>query len=332
MALVGREDQLSACRVVVNEGRAASAVVLVGVPGVGKTSVLRAVTSMAVLAGREVLATTGLPGGAALPMGNMADLFGRAVRPVLGQLPGPQADALRVTLRLVSAPAESDDLLVALAAANAVRALCIDRRVVVTIDDAQWLDRDSERLLTVMATWLRDLPISWLLAVRSGHETAGLTGAILHELGHDAVTVTVPPLDDVSLYEVIAERFPGPWRGSLIGRIVALSGGNPYTAVELARETVASAGYDAPSAQVPPTLAASLQARLRRLTPAAVQAAHFVALTARPDRRLLRRVIGPAGDKVVDQGLEPVFWSAARTRTAGSPSPTHYSPRSPRSR
>jgi hypothetical protein len=246
MALVGREDQLSVCRVAVQEGGGTSAAVLVGAPGIGKTSLLRAVTSAAAQAGREVLATTGLPGSASLPMGNLADLLGTSVRPVLAQLPGAQANALRVVFRLASVAAPTDELLVALATTNAVPALCADRRVMVAIDDAQWLDRDSERLLTVAVTWLRDLPIGWLLTVRSGHETSGLSSTVLHELGQDAVTVTVPPLPDASMYQVIAERFPGPWRGSLIGRIVALSSGNPYTAVELARETITSAEPDPP--------------------------------------------------------------------------------------
>ncbi|MFF5296552.1 LuxR family transcriptional regulator [Paractinoplanes globisporus] len=303
MALVGREDQLTICRDAVQESRGAFAAVLVGAPGVGKTSLLRAVTAAAARAGRQVLATTGLPGGAGVPMGNLADLLGMALPSILPELPGLQADALRTTFRLASAPAVNDELLVALATMNAMRALCANRPVVVAIDDAQWMDRDSERLLTVLVNWLRDLPIGWMLTVRSGYETAGLSGTVLHDLGRDAITVTVSPLDDVSLYQVIAERFPGPWRGTLISRIVALSGGNPYAAVELARETVASGGYDAPVAMVPPSLTVSLNARLRRLKPTAGKAARLVALVAQPDRRLLRKILGPGADDAIDQAF-----------------------------
>ena len=109
------------CRAVIDEGRAAAAAVLVGEPGIGKTSVLRAAASVARLAGHEVLATTGLPSGS-LPMGNVADLVGVAVRPVFAQLPGPQADALRYALGFSSAPVAGDDSMIVLAAVNAVRA------------------------------------------------------------------------------------------------------------------------------------------------------------------------------------------------------------------
>jgi ABC-type branched-subunit amino acid transport system ATPase component len=45
--LFGREDQLLACQVTLDPARRPSAVVLIGAPGVGKTSLLRAATAAA---------------------------------------------------------------------------------------------------------------------------------------------------------------------------------------------------------------------------------------------------------------------------------------------
>ncbi|MFF5297232.1 AAA family ATPase [Paractinoplanes globisporus] len=300
MPLLGREDHLSACQIAWRSAQCASAAVLVGAPGIGKTSLLRAATADAAAAGGQVLATTGLRAEADVPLGNLADLLDPAVREVLDQLPDPQASALRFTLRMTADDHEVDGFLLVRAVTNALRALCVRRRVVLAIDDAQWLDPDTARLLCLAATWLRDLPIGWLVAVRAGHEGSGIARTVLHELAQDAVTIAVPPLDDAILYHLVTERFPGPWPTGVIRRVVTLSGGNPYTALELARETAASGRHDA---RVPPTLADSLRARLLRLSLVATEVVRFAALTQQPTRRLLRSLLGESADAAIEQAV-----------------------------
>jgi hypothetical protein len=50
---------------------------------------------------------------------------------------------------------------------------------------------------------------------------------------------------------LIADRLPGRWSPRLLRQIADLAAGNPYAALELARETAATVGRDAPAAQVP---------------------------------------------------------------------------------
>ena len=72
-----------------------------GVPGIGKTSLWRAVADSQPV-GVVVLRTTGVQGGQA-GLANLADLLDPVAGMVLPRLPEPQASALRAALGLAAA-------------------------------------------------------------------------------------------------------------------------------------------------------------------------------------------------------------------------------------
>ena len=88
----------AACRgaLPADAGGGAAAVVIAGAPGIGKTSVWRAVAESPP-AGVVVLRTTGVAGGQAA-FTNLADLLDPVAGRVLPGLPAPQASALRAAL------------------------------------------------------------------------------------------------------------------------------------------------------------------------------------------------------------------------------------------
>ena len=91
-------------------GRAnAAAVVITGVPGIGKTSVWRAAAD-SMSPGTVVLRTTGLPGGRPA-LANLADLLEPVTARRAARLPRPQADALRAGLGLAPAQASATEAL-----------------------------------------------------------------------------------------------------------------------------------------------------------------------------------------------------------------------------
>jgi hypothetical protein len=47
---------------------------------------------------------------------------------------------------------------------------------VVAVDDEQWLDADTRRLLEAAVVRLSQAPVRWLVAVRAGHPDVGLAG------------------------------------------------------------------------------------------------------------------------------------------------------------
>jgi DNA-binding CsgD family transcriptional regulator len=302
MGLLGRESELAACQAALSGDRMPAGVIISGVAGIGKTTLLRAVVGS--LSGCCVLTTTGLRGEIGVPLANLADLLDPAAREVLSQLPEVQAAALRVALRLSTGSARIDQALLARATLNTLRALAGTANLLIAIDDEQWLDADTRRLLCTTATWLSDAPVGWLVSVRTEHAGAGLGGVLVHEFASRLIRIDLAVLGVDALAGLILNRFPGRWSPQLLRHIVQLADGNPYTALELARETVASAGRDAPAARVPTTLAESLDARLRRLVPSACAVVQAAAATPRPTRRLLRAVIGDQVDPAIDHALE----------------------------
>ena len=310
MALAGREREMAACRTALQHDEGAAAAMLVGEPGIGKTTLYREFIAEAATGLGRVLTTTGLRGDIDMPMANLVDLLDPAVRDLLPRLPAPQADALRVVLRLLPVQGELDEFLIARAAVNALRELATAGRVLIAVDDVQWLDPDSARLLSVVATWAADAPIGWLVAVRAGHDDEGLSKTVVHELDHRAARIEVTGLDRSTVYELVQERFPGPWSATLLRRIGELSDGNPYVALELARGTVAAGGHIGTHASVPSSLADSLQARLFRLSRPALAAVQAASVTARPTRALLRSVVGAAAGEGVDEALDAAILHA----------------------
>jgi DNA-binding CsgD family transcriptional regulator len=309
VALLGRVAELAACRGALSADRAdAAAAVLTGAAGIGKTAVWRAAKDSAP-PGAVVLCTTGLPGGQAA-LANLADLLGPVAAAALSRLPGPQAGALRVGLGLASASAPVTETLLELAVVGVLREVA-RTGVVVAVDDEQWLDADTRRLLEAAVVRLGAAPVRWLVAVRAGHAGGGLASVLDHELGARVTRVDLAGLDDATLTGLVLDRFPGRWSPGVLRQLVALAAGSPYAALELARETVACGGRDGTAVHLPSTLAGSLRARLERLGPQTLTVVQAAAVAGAPTRALLRAIAaGPVGE-AVDAALEAGVLEAA---------------------
>ncbi|MDP9845761.1 DNA-binding CsgD family transcriptional regulator [Streptosporangium lutulentum] len=217
-----------------------------------------------------------------------------------------QADVLRDTLHLKAFSGQPDTALIARAAVNALRAIADTaegKRLVVAIDDEQWLDEDTRRLLGMAVAWLPDIPVTWIVSARSEQAEDGLGQVLAHEIGADLVRLDLAGLDEASIVSVITDRFAGRWSSRLLRHIIRLANGNPYVALELARETMTVADRDAAIAHLPRSLTGSLRARLNRLAPTTMAVIQIAALDTRPTRQLLRAVAGEHVDDAVDEAL-----------------------------
>ena len=305
--LLGRFAELTACQRALSAGGDATAVVIAGPPGVGKTTLWRAVADSQP-AGVRVLRTTGVPGGQAA-FANLADLLDPVAERVLRVLPEPQASALRAVWGLALPPVPFTETLLERAVVGALRDLA-DAGVVVAVDDEQWVDADTRWLLQAAAVRLGGTPVRWLVTVRSGHAGRGLAQALDHELAERVTRVDLAGLDDAVLTELVLDRFPGRWSPAVLRQVVALAAGSPYAALELARETVACGGRDGAAVHLPSTVAGSLRSRLDRLGPQTLAVVQAAALAAAPTRVLLRAVAGGPVDERVDEALEAGVFEA----------------------
>ena len=221
MALLGRDDELWALAELVGRlPERGGALVLVGEPGIGKSSLLREVVSRA--AGLLVLETAGVQAEAWLPFAGLHHLL----RPVLSA-----ADALPATQRrALSAAFGADDgpppepFMIALAVLNLLAEVASRQPVLVVIDDVQWLDQPTQEVLAFVARRVGGDPIVVIGAVRTGHP-GPFVDAGLPEL-------PVRGLDARSADELLA-KVAGSLGPGTREQILHEAQGNPLALVEL---------------------------------------------------------------------------------------------------
>ena len=228
--LVGREREQSTIDRLLAAARSGRGEVLaiVGEAGIGKSALLAYAEDRA--AGMNVLRARGVQSEAQIPFAGLFELL----RPALGSLeriPRPQSAALEGALAL--RPASADDrFAIGAATLSLLAAHAESSPLLVTVDDAHWLDGSSANALLFAARRLVADPVLVLLAVREG-EPSLLDGADLPFLRLDG-------LDRQSSTELLRRRAPRSagrkLDGQLADRLHRETGGNPLALLELGDE------------------------------------------------------------------------------------------------
>ena len=140
------------------------AAVILGEPGMGKTSLLGFVADCAKHNDARVLTVHGIESEAVLPFAAITDLL-LPLQEHFATLPAIQRDALEVCLALSAEPPRGP--LAACAGALGVFTDAADERpLVILVDDLQWLDAESAQILLFVARRLVDEPLAIVLTVR----------------------------------------------------------------------------------------------------------------------------------------------------------------------
>ena len=144
------------------EGRG-GVLAMYGEPGVGKTALLE----YAVEAGRgfRVARAVGVEGEMELTYAALQQLCAPSLE-VIERLPDTQREALAVALGL-SAGQAPDAFLVGLAVLGLLSEAAGERPLLCVVDDAQWLDRASARVLAFVARRLLAEKIALVFAARA---------------------------------------------------------------------------------------------------------------------------------------------------------------------
>ena len=239
-------------------------VALAGGPGIGKTTVWRDATERARDRGYRVLVAAPSEPDATLAFAGLGDLFESLADELFDRLPDPQRRALRAALFLSDAgeaPADLDAL--PRAVFGVLRELAADATVVVAIDDEQWLDRPSARVLAFALRRIREEPICLLLSRRADSH-----GTLWSEV-KDAFGSGIERIELEGVDMATTQRLLGGLLGSKISRRVLesvhqVSGGNPLYVLALGGELKgadASAG-DRRGLVIPRTLSDAIARRL----------------------------------------------------------------------
>jgi DNA-binding CsgD family transcriptional regulator len=199
-----------------------AALVLVGEPGVGKTVLLDYARQRA--RGARILAASGFEGERDLPFAGLSILL-RPLSAQLDALPGVQRRALGAALGREQ-PADADRFAAYVAVLSLLATAAETSPLVVTVDDAHWLDAASAEALVFSARRLGQERILMLFAARDA-EHAKLEAAGLSEL-------PLSGLDADAAATLLHEHSGQPVPASVAGRLWEATAGNPLALAELA--------------------------------------------------------------------------------------------------
>ncbi|TML02597.1 MAG: hypothetical protein E6G36_11605, partial [Actinobacteria bacterium] len=270
--IVGRDAELDVLRdFVASIAGGASALVLEGEAGVGKTTLWEAGVAEAEAQGFRVLAARPAESETSLSFSGLGDVLDTALEDALAPLPEAQRRALRRAFVLdddEDAGPPPDPHAVGVAFLNVLRALSEVTPVLIAVDDMQWLDAASSGALVYAARRLRAEQAGALIAHR-----ASLEGSVLEELRRslaDRFThVEVCPLDIIALQRVVQGHLGTALPRPLLSEVHQVSGGNPFYALEVVR-MLGRSGFSVEAGRplpVPKTLRDLVHGRLLALPP-----------------------------------------------------------------
>ncbi|HYN69805.1 MAG TPA: AAA family ATPase, partial [Candidatus Eisenbacteria bacterium] len=292
--LFGRETELGQVRefIVRREGSPAS-LLLVGEPGIGKSSIWTAGLAMARSAGVTVLQHRAVQAEAAWAFAGLGDLLGDAIGDVLPALAQPRSRALSVAL-LLEDPGEfpSDPHALGLATRDALRLLAARNPVLIAIDDLQWLDPGSSAVLASAVRRGADERVG-LLATSRVPAQSSATG-LEAVFASSARVIGIGPLSLTALSHLLAAELELHLARPRLTQLWELTSGNPLFALEIGRELVRTRSVLEPG-QPPPVsddLQVLLAARLARLSPDTRRVLTTAAAMTRPTVDALARIHG----------------------------------------
>ena len=299
--VIGRDGELgyvAALLAQLEDGPAA--VVFAGEPGIGKTTVLLAAAERARASSAVVLAAHPVEAEAELGFAALADLLAPVVDELLPALPEPQRHALAVVL-LLEEPGRRplDRRAVCAATLSGLRMAAARGPVVLAIDDLQWLDASSARVLDFALRRLGGLPVGVVACERAGAGSppGDRAAGVRLDLGRAlpagrCARHVLGPLSLGALQHILKRELGRSFPHRTLVRIARVAGGNPFFALELAR----SVPEDVPGAAdltLPEDLRRVVEDRIAGLPGRTREALLVAAVAASPTVELVSSAASP---------------------------------------
>lgn len=291
--MIGRERELGAVAGFVSRLRDGLAVLAyAGEPGIGKTTVWREAVKVAVASSCAVLSARPAEAEASLAFAGLTDLFEPVVDELLPELPGLQRRALKVALLREDPGPGIDQRMVSAAVSSVLRSLGARGPVIVAVDDLQWLDRASARVLEFVLRRLADVPVGLLTCERVGPGTR-LPVTLDRVAPEERLTrIELGPLSVEGVQQLLTQRLGRPVSRRLAARITGATGGNPFFALEVARSLPPDGADDGAALPMPDRLLELVQARILALPNRARRLLLAAAALRAPSLETVRGAVG----------------------------------------
>lgn len=325
--VIGRDRELSLLSAFVDAARTGRVGLMIeGGAGIGKTTLWRLGVRHANGDGVTVIQATPSRAEQQLSYSGLRDLVAAIIErdPDAFSRLAPHVSTAVLSASRIAPPAEMpiDVLTVAAGLRGALTALSLAEPIIVAIDDVQWLDDASA---TVLSHILRR-PVgaeSLLLSRRTGDTEVddGVRGSRTPmELPDWVEPLSLSALDRDDVIALVSARWPTFVGSPMATGIAELSAGSPFLADELGRANRWKRSTDRPD--VPSTLTAAPEARVRDLSPLAREIVLLAALAAQPTLVLLAAA-SPSGPsdtfsaataEAIDAGVIEVSGAMVRLR------------------
>jgi DNA-binding CsgD family transcriptional regulator len=294
--VVGREAELaSVARFLDGITSGPTALLILGDAGIGKTTVWQAGVATAIQRSHRALVHRAVSAEAKLPFTGLGDLLGEVPEEAFSRLPAPQRRALDIALlKVESEAAPVDWRTVSTAVLGVVTRLAEEGPLVLAIDDVQWLDASTDRVLGFAIRRFGGAPAGILVSVR-GTEDDPVPLGLEREAPPDRLRrVTVGPMSDADLGHLLRARLGSVISPSALRRVDQASGGNPFFALEIARTLLSHRSKPAPGEPlpIPDNLMDLVKERVARLTRGAKAVLPAISALSQPTVQDVRAALG----------------------------------------
>ena len=240
-----------------------------------------------------------------VPLGAVSDLLDPAFAEVSDELAPPQRRALSAALGIeTDTDGRSDRLTLLRAVVAALRALASDAPLLLAIDDVQWLDPTSARVLSFAVRRIGEEPIGVLATLRGAADEPDPLGLATAFPPGAFAEITVGPLPIGHLQTLLRQRFTERMPRSKVAAVHTASRGNPMFALEFARAAEREPADVQAQLPVPSSLEELVNGRVKALPAETLPLLELVSAIERPTPLLLEKGLGEAdADALIDEAV-----------------------------
>jgi DNA-binding CsgD family transcriptional regulator len=308
--VIGRESELALLdRFLDSIPTGPSALLLFGEPGIGKTTVWREGLASALQRGYRTLACGPVEAETRLSYAALGDLLEPVLDEALPTLPEPQRRALEVALlRAPSSGDRANQRAVSLAVLGCLRSVASTTPVVAAIDDIQWMDLPSVRVLQFVVRRLKSDPVGLMSAARGTDPDDDPLGVAPSFSGDRVHRIHIGPLSAEAIERVIRDKVTEGFQRTMLLRLHETSGGNPFFAQEIGRALLRRGGEVAAGERppIPERLQELVEDRLEGLPAQTFEALEVVSALSAPTLDAIAAATDPSE---IDRRLEPALES-----------------------